>query len=112
MRGEIFLAMFPFGDVPGMKLRPVLALTERVGQHPEVLVAYISSVVPAMMLASDILLDPNTSENQQTNLKVVSVLRLHKLATIHHSAFARKLGSLPPRLMSDVSQKLRVLLQL
>ena len=25
--GEIYLAKFPFGDAPGMKLRPVLALT-------------------------------------------------------------------------------------
>ncbi len=25
--GEIYLARFPFGDVPGMKLRPVLLLT-------------------------------------------------------------------------------------
>jgi hypothetical protein len=25
-RGEIYLASFPFGDVPGMKLRPVLLL--------------------------------------------------------------------------------------
>ena len=26
-RGEMSLASFPFGDVPGMKLRPVLLLT-------------------------------------------------------------------------------------
>ena len=25
--GEIYLANFPYGDVPGMKLRPVLLLT-------------------------------------------------------------------------------------
>jgi hypothetical protein len=30
-RGEIYLASFPFGDVPGMKLRPVLLLTDPVG---------------------------------------------------------------------------------
>src|ERR1035437_143801 len=29
--GEIYLAQFPFGDVPGMKLRPVLLLTGAVG---------------------------------------------------------------------------------
>jgi len=45
--GEIYLAKFPFGDVPGMKLRPVLLLTGSVGPIPEVLVAYISSVIPA-----------------------------------------------------------------
>jgi mRNA interferase MazF len=44
--GEIYLAQFPFGDVPGMKLRPVLLLTGPIGAIPEVLVAYISSAVP------------------------------------------------------------------
>ena len=44
--GDIYLAQFPFGDVPGMKLRPVLLLTGPIGGIPEVLVAYISSVIP------------------------------------------------------------------
>ena len=44
--GEIYLAKFPYGDAPGMKLRPVLLLTGPIGAIPEVLVAYISSVIP------------------------------------------------------------------
>jgi mRNA interferase MazF len=50
-RGEIYLASFPFGDAPGMKLRPVLLLTEPIGLAGEVLVAYISSVLPSSLLA-------------------------------------------------------------
>ena len=91
-RGEIYLAMFPFGDVPGMKLRPVLTLTDAIGPVPEVVVAYISSVIPANALPSDILIDPSRREHGQTNLKVPSVLRLHKVATIHTRALARRLG--------------------
>lgn len=52
-RGEIYPAKFPFGDVPGMKLRPVLLLSGELGTVPEVLVAYISSVVPAQLLSTD-----------------------------------------------------------
>ena len=48
-RGEIYLASFPFGDVPDMKLRPVLLLTAPIGTKGEVLVAYISSVVPPIL---------------------------------------------------------------
>jgi len=40
--GEIYLAKFPFGNAPGMKLRPVLLLTGPIGTVPEVLIAYIS----------------------------------------------------------------------
>jgi mRNA interferase MazF len=80
--GEIFLARFPFGDVPGMKLRPVLLLTGLIGSVPEVLVAYISSVVPTHPLATDLLMDPSKPEFRSTRLKNMSALRLHKLATI------------------------------
>ena len=66
--GEIHLAQFPFGDLPGMKLRPVLLLTGSLGTVPEVLVAYISSVIPAQLLPSDVLLDPSQPEFRSTGL--------------------------------------------
>jgi mRNA interferase MazF len=86
--GEIFLAQFPFGDVAGMKLRPVVLVTGPMGSIPEVLVAYISSVIPAQPLPSDLLLDPGEPEFRSTNLKTISALRLLKLATIHSSSLA------------------------
>lgn len=93
-RGEIYLASFPFGDVPGMKLRPVLLLTGPLGPIPEIIVSYISSVVPPVLLASDLLLDPSRPAMQTTNLKTTSVLRLHKVATIHTPSGQRYLGKL------------------
>src|SRR5712692_6836991 len=78
--GEIYLAQFPFGDVPGMKLRPVLLLTGPLGSIPEVLVAYISSVIPAQVLHSDIVLDQSKPEFRSTHLKTLSTLRMHKVA--------------------------------
>ncbi len=56
--GDIFLGQFPFGDTPGMKLRPLLLLSPVTGPFAEILVAYISSVIPAELLATDLLLDP------------------------------------------------------
>ena len=58
-------------------------LTGPVGVGTEIIIAYISSVIPSPLLASDILIDPHKPEHQSTRLKTVSVLRLHKLATIH-----------------------------
>ncbi len=110
--GEIYLARFPFGDVPGMKLRPVLLLTGSLGSVPEVLVAYISSVVPAQPLPSDVIVDPAKPEFQSTRLKVTSTLRLHKLATIHCSSLARHLGALDPAQQVVVAAKLRGLIGL
>jgi len=110
--GEIYLAKFPFGDAPGMKLRPVLLLTGPVGAVPEIMVAYISSVIPPRLLPSDILLDPAIPEFRSTNLKTSSALRLHKLATIHCSSLARYLGVIDNRTWSGVVSKLKDLLKL
>jgi mRNA-degrading endonuclease toxin of MazEF toxin-antitoxin module len=110
--GEIYLAKFPFGDVPGMKLRPVLLLTAPVGLVPEVLVAYISSVVPSQLLPSDLLIDPEAPQFRSTNLKTASALRLHKLATIHCSSLARYLGVISDETEELVRAKLRDLLHL
>jgi mRNA interferase MazF len=81
--GEIFLARFPFGDVPGMKLRP-----------------------------SDLFLDPSTPEFSSTRLKVASTLRLHKLATIHSSSLARYLGAIDSATLATGASKLKQLLTL
>lgn len=109
---EIYLANFPFGDSAGMKLRPVLLLTGPLGSVPEFLVAYISSVIPSPLLPSDIILDPATADHASTNLKTKSVVRLHKLATIHSRSVVRHLGSLSPITTTEVDVTLRTLLSL
>jgi mRNA interferase MazF len=110
--GEIYLAQFPFGDVAGMKLRPVLLLTGAAGPVPEVLVAYISSVIPSQLLPSDLVLDPTKPEFRSTNLKALSTLRLHKLATIHASSLARYLGFVDGPTFTVVTNKLKMFLAL
>lgn len=110
--GELYLARFPFGGTIGAKVRPVFALTGYVGPVPEVLVAYVTSIVPNPLLASDIVIDPADPEHAGTKLKQVSVVRLHKLATIHKSDFARLVGKVSPKTWSEVETKLRTLLNL
>ena len=95
-----------------MKLRPVLLLTGPVGSIPEVVVAYISSVIPAQALSSDVLIDPGKPEFRSTHLKTTSVLRLHKLATIQSSSLARYLGVVDASIQRAVVGKLKSLLKL
>jgi mRNA interferase MazF len=109
---DIYLANFPFGGSAGMKLRPVLLLTGQIGSVPEVLVAYISSVIPSSLLPSDLILDPATADHVATNLKTKSVVRLHKLATIHSRNIVRHLGSLSATTASEVDDRLRTILSL
>lgn len=110
--GEIYLASFPFGGSAGVKLRPVLVLTGRIGTVPEVVTAYISSVIPTSLLQSDLILDPSTPDNRSTNLKTKSVLRLHKVATLHDRLLSRRLGELSPATQLIVNAKLKAMLGL
>src|SRR5437879_13698094 len=92
--GEIYLGSFPFGGTLGKKIRPVLLLTAALGTVPEVLSAYITSIVPTSLLPTDLLLDPQRPEHASTNLKAPSLVRLHKLATIHQTDLVRYLGAI------------------
>jgi mRNA interferase MazF len=111
-RSEIYLARFPLGGTIGAKVRPVLLLTDPVGPVPELLGAYISSIIPDPMLPSDLLLDPASPDHGGTNLKVISIIRLHKLATIHLRDAFRRIGELAPATMQEVENRLRILLAL
>jgi mRNA-degrading endonuclease toxin of MazEF toxin-antitoxin module len=112
VRGEIYLANFPFGGTLGRKLRPALLLTGPQGSVPEFVAAYITAGVPPALLATDMLLDPSDPRFAGTHLKKPSCLRLHKLATIHQSDMVRHLGALQPQEMIDVADRLRQLLNL
>lgn len=90
----------------------MLVLTQPVGAIPEVLVAYVSSVVPKNALPSDLLIDPQRPEHAGTKLRTISVLRLHKLATIHARSVVRRLGTLSPAMTEQVKHALRLLLDL
>jgi hypothetical protein len=59
-----------------------------------------------------LILDPAEPPFQATHLKVPSVLRLRKLATIHVSSLARHLGVLGVDQQAGVVAKLRALLGL
>ena len=101
--GEIFLANFPFGGSAGMKLRPVLLLTGAIGSVPEVLVAYISSVIPAALLPADVILDPADSRYATTKPKIKSVLARLLAGAELSTQFACVLTSLSTPPPSQVS---------
>jgi mRNA interferase MazF len=110
--GEIYLAYFPYGDAPAWKLRPVLLLTPPIGSVPELLVAYITTVMPTVLLPSDLILDPSNPDHASTKIKTISIVRIHKLATMHQSTFMRKIGALSQTLHDEVQARLRALLNL
>jgi mRNA interferase MazF len=111
-KGEIWIAKFPLAGKGGIKTRPTLLLTGLVGPGPEALTGYISSVIPSPLLPSDLLLDPGQPEFAATGLKALSVVRLHKLSTLHQRDIVRHLGRLSSHGATAVETRLRALLNL
>ena len=109
---NVVLVPFPFDDLSAMKVRPAVCLTDRIGPHNQVVVAFLSSQRPHPLLATDVTIDMSHADFAATGLRHPSTLRLHRLMTVTTSIIQRKLGELTGSLRSDVDAKLRILFDL
>lgn len=104
-RGDIVLVRFPFTDLSGSKRRPAVVLAT---YPPDVVVAFISSTIPTVPELSDVVLRPSSTAFAATGLKVPSVIRLRKLATLEQSLITRTLGKLNQDLLTAVDKALLI----
>jgi len=100
---------FPFDDLSTAKVRPAVCLTNPVGPHRHVILAFITSCIPADLLETDIALDADQPDFVTTGLRMTSTLRLHRLMTVSTSLIVRELGELPQAIQTQVDEKLRKL---
>lgn len=112
IRGKVVLVPFPFDDFSGTKVRPAVCLTDPIGTHRHVILAFISSRVPTDLMETDFTLDSAQADFAATGLRVSSTLRLHRLMTVTTSFLQRELGELSPRMQEEVNNRLRKLFSL
>jgi mRNA interferase MazF len=112
MKNKVLLVPFPFDDLSGNKVRPVVCLTDPIGAHRHVVVAFVTSRVPAALLAIDLVIAPSDDGFDMTGLRTVSTLRLHRLMTVATTTFLRELGELPMQMQEQVRNKLALLFDL
>lgn len=87
--GSIVLTRFPFTDLSGDKRRPALVVSRDNDRRSDLVVCFITSVPRA---------GPDTAPlaaTAGTGLKVPSVVRFDKLATLDRSVVAGRLGDAP-----------------
>ena len=111
-KGKVVLIAFPFDDLSAAKVRPAICLTEAIGAHRHVVLAFITSRIPANLLATDIIVDAASADFAATGLRVTSTLQLHRLMTATTHISKRELGELSPALQNDIDSKLRTLFSL
>ncbi len=107
MKHSIVLVSFPFDDFSSQKVRPALCLTDPIGTHRHVVLAFITSRVPQQPLLSDLVIKANETEFPVTGLRVSSAIQLHRVMTVNVSIIRRKLGELPPSLIPKAKSRLR-----
>ena len=112
MKNKVLLVPFPFDDLSGNKVRPVVCLTDPIDAHRHVVVAFVTSCVPAALLATDLVIAPSDDGFDMTGLRTVSTLRLHRLMTVATTTFLRELGELPMQMQEQVRNKLALLFDL
>jgi mRNA interferase MazF len=95
---------FPFTDLSGQKLRPVLVLAIR---QADITVAFISSQTQ-LSRPADVLVQPSATNG----LRLTSLICTDKLATIETRLAKGELGELDAAYRSEVNQKLSATLLL
>ncbi len=109
MKYKIVLVPFPFDDLSSHKVRPAVCLTEPIGRHDHVILAFITSRTPAALIDSDLLLEASDPDFPATGLKISSTLQLHRLMTVTTGLMVRELGELSPRLQVEVIKRLKAM---
>jgi len=106
LRGTVVLVPFPFDDHSAAKVRPAVCLTEPVGRHHHVVLAFITSRPLKDPLASDLSLTFDHPDFAATGLRLASSLRLHRVMTVSTELIRRGLGKLSPALLAEMDRKL------
>jgi mRNA interferase MazF len=88
--GDIVLCRFPFTDLSGDKRRPALVVSVENGRRLDLVVSFITSVPRSGPDMAPI------SPSPRTGLKLPSVVRFDKLATLDRSVVTGRLGRAEP----------------
>ncbi len=92
--GQIVLLPFPFTDLSGAKVRPVLMLRKASDQFDDWLVCMVSSQLRQMDTQIDEIMLPSDADFATAGLKVPSVLRLSRLAVLDEGLLMGSLGTI------------------
>lgn len=104
--GDIVLIRFPQSDLKQGKLRPALVIAIAPGRHPDLLLALVSSRIDRSTAGFDEIIDLADPDYVATNLKVSSVVRLGRLASVESSVVNARLGSISNERLTKIKIRL------
>lgn len=109
---DVVLVPFPFDDLTSTKVRPAVCLTDCIGPHNHIILAFITSRIPTNPDRTDIIIQATHPGFSGTGLRVPSTLLLHRMMTVTSLVIQRRLGQLPRDIQREVEERLRLLFDL
>ncbi len=103
--GQLVLTPFPYTDLSGAKLRPVLMLRQ-APRFDDWLVCMVSSRIEQAEAGFDEVLQPADSDFNKSGLKAPSVFRLSRLAVLDGSLLVGSIGAIADERLVRVRQRL------
>ena len=104
LKGDIVLITFPFTDLSGSKLRPAVILTD---SNFDLTVSFITTRTQ-WSEPTDVILSPDNNNG----IKIPSIIRTSKIATLDRILAKGLLGKLTSTQISELNTKLKLLFQL
>ena len=104
MKAKIILIHFPFTNLTDFKLRPALVIHE---SENDVVVAFISSKIPGHLQDSDFVIARDHPSFFSTGLKVSSVIKFDKIATVSKDLIEGEIGEISRDLADECNLLLR-----
>ncbi len=88
--GDIVLIPFPFSELTEVKLRPAIVITETKDKYRDLVLAAISSQVPATLSPAEIFVEPDSTNG----LRAKSVIKVDRIFTLKAEKVVIKIGEL------------------
>ncbi len=105
--GDIILIPFPFAEIKRIKVRPAVVITETADQYKDIVIAAISSVIPAVSIKNEIIISPAKTNN----LRVQSVIKVDRIVTLKQQDKIADLGKLTSKELIAFTKIFRELLK-
>lgn len=109
--GDIVLIRFPQADLQTGKLRPALVIATTPDRHADLLLALVSSRAYQAVPQFDEVIETSDPDYATTGLKVRSVVRLARLATVEAQAINARLGHISAQRLGRITKRLADWLQ-
>lgn len=105
-QGDIVLVPFPFTDLSGNKVRPALVLSHKQ-TGDDVTVCFISSIIAKNVLAFELVLNEKDIGFKNTGLKIKSLVKVNKIATLDKKVILGKIGQLDTANLNKIKKILK-----